>query len=113
MDLGEAGIGEERAFFVSAIGGGDVAAARIGREIKNISVTAGREHDRVGRVLLDLSRNQIARDDSLGVTIDNDQIEHLGLRKHLHRAGRHLTAKGLVASEKQLLAGLSARIKRP
>ena len=45
MNLCEAGIGEERASFVSAIGGGDVAAARIGREIKHISVSPGGEHD--------------------------------------------------------------------
>ena len=50
MDLRVAGIGEERAFFVGAIGGGDVATARVGRKIKNIAVAAGREDDRVGRV---------------------------------------------------------------
>ena len=55
MNLREAGIGEERAFFVGAIGGGDVAAARVGREIKHVSVSAGREHDGIGRVPFDFS----------------------------------------------------------
>ena len=50
MNLGVAGIGEERAFFVGAIGGGDVAAARVGREVEDVAVAAGREDDRIGRV---------------------------------------------------------------
>ena len=46
------------------------------------------------------------------MAIDNHQIEHLGLRKHLHRAGGDLAAKRLVAAEQKLLAGLAARVKR-
>ena len=56
---------------------------------------------------------QIAGDDSFGVAVDHDKIEHLGLRKHLHRAGRDLAAKRLISAEQKLLAGLAARIKRP
>ena len=50
MNLGVTGIGEERAFLVGAIGCGDVAAARIGREIKDIPIAAGREDDGIARV---------------------------------------------------------------
>ena len=112
MDLGETGIGEKRAFFVSAIGRGHVAAARVGRKIKNVSVTAGRENNRIASEHFDLSGAQIASDDSFGVTIDNHEIEHFGLRKHLHRAGGDLAAKRLITTEQQLLAGLTARVKR-
>ncbi len=112
MDLGETGIGEERALFVSAIGGSHIATARVGRKIKNISVTAGGEHNGVARDVVDLAGPQIARDDSLGVTVDNDEIEHFGLRKHLHGAGGDLAAKRLITAEQELLAGLSARVKR-
>ena len=112
MNLRETGIGEERAFFVGAIGGGDVAAARIGRKIKNIAVTAGREHDGVARRAARFFRSQVSGDDSLGVAIDEHEIEHLGLRKHLHRAGGDLAAKRLISAEQKLLAGLAARIKR-
>ena len=45
MNLGEAGIAKERATFISAIGGGDVATARVGRKKKNIAVTAGRKNN--------------------------------------------------------------------
>src|SRR5438876_11489229 len=112
VDLREAGIGEERALFVGAIRGGDVATARVGREVKDVAVAASREHDRVGRILVDLSRDQIARDDPLGMTIYNHQVEHLGLRKHLHGAGGDLTTECLITAEKQLLTGLAARVKR-
>ena len=91
--MGETGIGKERALFVSAISGGDVATARVGREIKNVSVTAGGEHDRVAGDVVDLTGAQIAGDDSFGVTVDDDDIEHFGLGKHLYRAGGNLSAK--------------------
>ena len=99
MDLREAGISKERAFFVSAISRGDVASARVGREVKNISVTAGRKHNRVGRDVVDLTGTQIPGDDSLGVSIDNYNVEHLGLRKHLHCAVGDLSAERLITAE--------------
>ena len=98
MDLREAGIGEERAFFVSAIGGGDVAAARIGRKIKNVAVTAGGEHDGVAACRTISPGDEVARDDSLGVPIDHNEIEHFGLRKHLDGAGGDLPAKRLISA---------------
>ena len=112
MNLRETRVGEERPFFVSAIGGRDVAAPRVGRKIKHVSVAAGREHDRIPRVRFDFSRNETARDDSFGVAVDQDQIEHFGLRKHFDRACGDLPGKRLVGAEEQLLAGLPARIKR-
>ncbi len=113
MNLRETGIGEERAFFVGAIGRGDVAAARVGREIENISVAAGRENDGIARVRFDFPGDQTPRDDALGVPIDQNEIEHLGLRKHLDRARRDLAAKRLIGAEEKLLPGLPARVKRP
>src|SRR6266536_6015605 len=86
MNLGEAGITEERATFVSAIGGGDVAAARVGRKKKNIAVTPGSENYGVAREGLDFPCTKIAGDDALGMTVNQNKVEHLGLRKHFHRA---------------------------
>src|ERR1700731_587987 len=80
--------------------------------MKNISIAAGRKHDRVGRDVVDLTSPQIAGHDSLGVAVDNDNIEHFGLGKHLHRAGRDLATERLITAEKELLPGLAACIKR-
>ena len=110
--MSETRVGKERALFVSAIGRRHIAAARVGRKIENIAVAAGREHDRVGRDVVDLTSPQISGDDALGVSIHNHDVEHFGLGKHLHRAGRDLPAKRLITAEQKLLAGLAARVKR-
>ena len=50
MDLGEAGVGEERAALVRTPDGGGVAALGVGGEIVDVAVAAGGEDDRVGDV---------------------------------------------------------------
>ena len=82
MNLGEGWIGKESASFVSAIRCSHIAAARVGREIEHVSVAAAGQHDGVRGMLLNFSRAQVSRHDSLGLAIDNHQIEHLCLRKH-------------------------------
>ncbi len=62
-------------------------------------------------MLINLSRAQVAGDDSLGVSIDDHQVEHLRLRKHPHGARGDLTAERLITTEQKLLTGLSARVK--
>src|SRR6266567_2828024 len=113
MNLGECWIGKERAPFVSTIGGRNIAAARVGREIKYISVSAGGEHNRIGCACLDLSRAQVAGDNSLGVSVGNYQIEHLRLWEHSYGAGSDLTAQRLITAKHELLTSLSTRVKGP
>ena len=113
MDLREAWIGKERPFFVGAIRRRDIAAARICRKIEDVAISTGREHDGVAHMSLDFSGDETARNDALGVAIDQNEVEHLRLRKHSHRAGRDLPAERLIATEQQLLPSLSARVKRP
>ena len=98
MDLGEGWVCKERASFVSAIRCGHIASARIRREIKHVAVSAAREHDRVRSVPLDFSRAQVSSDDSLRLSVDDHQIEHLCLRKHPHCAGGDLSAKRLITA---------------
>ena len=43
---------------------------------------------------------------------DDDEVEHLGAREHLHAAARDLLLERLVRAEQQLLAGLAARVER-
>ena len=111
--MGEAGITEERATFVSAIGGGDVATAGIGRKEKNIAVTPGCENYGIARESIDFAGAKVAGDDSLGVTINQNKVEHLGLRKHFYGAERNLAAQRLISAEQKLLAGLATRVEGP
>src|ERR1700757_4003955 len=110
MNLREGWIGKKRSPFIGAISGCDIGPARIGREIINVSVPTGSEHDRVGRVFVKVSRAQAACDDSLGLSIHNYQIEHFRLWEHLHCAGCDLAAERLITTEQQFLAGLAARV---
>ena len=113
MNLGETGIGEERPLFVSTVGRGHVATARIGRKIENISVAAGRQDNRVTRDVVDLSGAQISSDDSLRLSVNDHDVEHFGLGKHLDGTVGDLAAERLVTAKQKLLAGLAAGVKRP
>ena len=112
VNLRVARIGERRAFFVSAPGGGDVATFGVRREKEDVAVTAGGEHHGVAGVRSNFAAHQVARDDALGVAIDNDQIEHFDAWKHLHGAEANLAAKRLISAQQELLTGLAAGIKR-
>ena len=111
VNLGEAGIGEQRAALVRAPDGGGVAALGVGGEVVDVAVAAGAEHDGVGEVALDLAGDQVAGDDAARAAVDHDQVEHLGAREHLHLAEADLAFQGLVGAEQQLLPGLAARVE--
>ena len=113
MNLGEAGVSEERATFVSAIGGGDVATAGVSRKEKNVAVTASGEHYGITGEGIDFARAKIAGDDSLGVTIYEHEVEHFRLRKHCHSPERDLATERLIGAQQKLLSRLAARIKCP
>src|SRR5215468_1073446 len=113
MNLGEGWISKKRPLFVGTISGCDIGAARIGREIIDVPISAAGEDDCVGRVSLDVSRSQAASDDSLGLPVQNHQIEHLCLREHAHCAGSDLAAERLITTEQKLLPSLAACVKGP
>ena len=111
VDLREAGIGEERAALVRAPDGGGVAALGVGREIEDVAVAAGAEHHGVGDVRFDLAGDQVARDDAARLAVDDDQVEHLGAREHLHRARRRSAARA-PGRRRAAAAGRSGRARR-
>src|SRR6476646_12273467 len=113
MNLCERWIGKERAFFVSAIGRCDVAATRISGQIEYVSISPAGEHDCIGCVSLHFSRAQVPSDDSFGLSIDDYQVQHLCVWKHLHRASGDLAAERLITAYQELLARLAARVKSP
>jgi len=62
-----------------------VGAPRRGGKVKNVGVPPGGQHNRVGSVALDFAREEIPRDDALGVAVHHHEVEHLGVRKEPHR----------------------------
>src|SRR5882672_4646500 len=106
MNLGIAGVREKSPFLVRAPGRADVAAFGVGRKEKYIAVTTGRQDNGVARVGGNFSRDKVAHNDSFGMAIDDDHIEHLGAREHLDGAKTDLPAKRLIGSKEKLLPRL-------
>src|SRR5437868_2611767 len=92
MNLSETGVTKKCAAFVGAISGGDIATACVGRKKENVAVTTGREHNGIAGERIDLARAKVAGNDSLGVTVDQDNIKHFRLWKHFDGAERDLAA---------------------
>ena len=112
MDLREARVGETGALLVGPPSGGRVGIAGVGREIEDVAVTARGEDDAVGRMAGDRTRVEIADNDALGLPVDEDEVEHLGIVVHLHRTRSDHLRQRRVSTEQELLAGLTASVKR-
>ena len=111
MNLRVAGIGETGAAAVGAERRGDIATLRVGGEVEHVAVAAGADHDDVGGPGFDGTRDKVARDDTLGLTIDEDEIEHLMARVHLHRAETDLAGERGVGADEELLTSLAAGVE--
>jgi len=88
-----------------------VAALRVGREIEDVAVAAGREAHRVTEVRLDLAGDHVAYDDAAGLAVHEDELLHLVAREHLDLAGADLTLERLVGAEEELLTRLAAGVE--
>ena len=113
MNLREAGVGKQRALAMRAPSGRDIGRATRCAEAEGVRVTACGEHHRVGHDRRDLPADKVAHDNPFGVTVDDDQFQHLLARKHLDRAEADLMRQGLIRAEQQLLSRLATRVERP
>ena len=112
MDLRKAGIGEEGSLLVALPGGGTVGIHRIGGKEIGISVAAGSEHHRMGAETLDFTGHEVAGDDSLGLAVDDHEVQHLVTGIALDGSCGDFLVQGSIGAEQELLAGLSAGIER-
>ena len=81
VNLRVAGVGEEGAALVRAPRRRDVGVHGVGREVVGGAVAAGAEQHRVAGVPLDRSGHQVAADDAAGLAVDDDEVEHLAVRR--------------------------------
>ncbi len=65
----------------------------------------------MGTESFDLSCHEISCDDTLGLTVDENHVEHLIARIALYGTCRNLTVEGSISTEKELLSGLSAGVE--
>src|SRR6185312_1764898 len=111
--LRETGIAEPGAFFVGFPCGRDVAAHGIGRQVKDIAITAAAEEYGMTEISFELARDQVAGNDAPGFSIDDHDIQHLVTAVHFHVAESHLALQGLVGADQQLLSRLPRGIEGP
>ena len=111
MDLGERGIGKPGTFAMGPPHRGRIGVHRVRRQVVDVAVSAGRQHDGMRRPRLHLSGHQIAGDDSDGPVIFDHDVEHFGASVQLHVAETDLAHQCLIGTEEQLLSGLSSRIE--
>lgn len=110
MNLRKARIGKECATLVRTPRCRNMPAFRIGRGSRryyNRPYTAAR----ITHMRFNLARLHVAYDNATCIAINHDQIQHFVARVHLHRARTDLTRQCLVSPQKQLLPGLTTRVK--
>src|SRR6266568_3092240 len=111
MNLRVTGIREVR---TAAMRTPDCRAIRrfcVRRQIEDICIAAGAEDHSVTGVGFDRSTHKIARDDSLGLPVNDNEIEHFVAWKHLHAAECDLPFERLEGAEEKLLARLPAGVE--
>lgn len=111
VDLCEAGVGEVRAAPVGPPDRGGVGVHGVRRQVEDVAVAAAGQDDGVREVRVDLPGDQVPRDDAARPPVDDDQVEHLGPRMHLHVPCRDLPGQRLIGAEQQLLARLAAGVE--
>jgi len=70
-----------------------------------LAVATGAKNDRIGEVRLDGAGDHVARDDAARPPVHDDEIQHLGPRKHGHAALGDFLLERLIRAQQQLLAG--------
>ena len=111
VDLREARVGEESALAVGLHGGGTVGVHRVGREEIGITVTTGGENHGMGTKTLDFTSHEVTSDDTLCLTVDDDEVQHFVTRIALDAAGGDFLVQGRISTEQELLTGLSAGVE--
>ena len=111
MDLCEAGICEESTLPVALHCRRTVGIHCVGGKEIGVSITAGGNDHGVRAEPFELAGHEVAGDDTLRLTVDDDEVEHLVAGIGLHASVGNLLVQGCIGTEKELLAGLSAGVE--
>ena len=60
----------------------------------------------------DLTSLKVPHENAFGMSINDHEVEHLGMRVRRHRAQPDLSRQCRVSAEQQLLSGLASSIER-
>ncbi len=112
MNLRVTGIREKSAALVGAPDCRCVRALGVSRQIVDVPVATGSENHGIGELHAQFAGDQVAGDNAPRLSIDNDQVQHFGARKHRYLAEVNLPLKCLVCAQQKLLPGLAAGVER-
>ena len=90
VNLGKAWIGKIGASFIGPVGSRNIGCHGVGGKEKYVSVAARTQDDGMGVVAFDRAGNQVPNNDSPGLTVDNDKIQHFAAGEHFDFAGTDL-----------------------
>src|SRR5260370_42599540 len=98
MDLRKTRIPEKRATAIGSPDGRRVRSLRVGREIENIGIPSRCEHNHVGSVAADLTRQKVSRHDSPPPPVHNHDIEQLAPDINCYSSGSALPLEALIST---------------
>ncbi len=90
-----------------------IGSHRVGRQVKNVCVTARGDHHRVRSIPLHFARHEVARYNAPRLSVDDHHVEHLVAVVHFDFALGDLPRHGRVRAEQQLLPRLSFGVESP
>src|ERR1700730_2574568 len=99
MNLREARIAKERAATVGTPDRSGIGALGIGRKIKDVAVTTGRQHHDIRGIGIDSASYQVASNNSARFAIDQNKVEHFAAGVHLYVARRLLLLERLIRTK--------------
>ena len=111
MDLSHTWIGEESTFLVALPCGRAVRCHCIGRKEEGIAITARGNYHGMCSKAFDLTRHQIASQNTASTTVDKHHVEHLVASIKLHLTQTDLTGESRIGSKEQLLSRLTTSIE--
>ena len=111
VNLRETRIAKQRAAAMGPPYGSTVGSLGIRREVEDIGISSGRQHNHVGGVAIDLTGHQVPRHDAARSAIDNDDVEQFTPDMHRHSSGCDLLFEGLISAQQELLSRLAARVE--
>lgn len=112
MELNEGRRRHQCASPVRAPRGSGVGVLGKSRFVEDRAVATRGEDNRMSCGGSDFAGHKVARHDSLGASVRDNEIEHLGPRMQVHSAGSDLALQSLRRRYLQLLPRLPARIVR-
>ena len=111
MNLSVTRVSHVGAFSGGLPGSSNAATHGVSGKVENVDVTTGGQDDCVTPMRLDITIDHVTAGNTLGNTINHDQVKHLTAFVKFNRAGFYLARECRVSTEQQLLTGLAAGIE--